>query len=428
MSRFHLSRGCIRAAFLLALAAPASAQQELTLHEAQRLALGRSQQLVSRDAAAASARELGVAAGRLPDPVLKLGISNLPIDGPDRFSLTRDFMTMRNIGVAQELTRADKRRLGVERMNRDVERAEAEKLAAAAEVQRNTALAWIDRRYAEAIADLIRRQVQAAELEVQGAEIAYRNGRASQADFFGSRAAVANLRDKLRESERQVRSATLALGRWVGPGEAGRPLAGVVPWRESEVAGSLLPERLEQLPQLAAQRARIAAAETEVRQAQANTRPDWTLEATYSQRGPAYSNMVSIGLSVPLQVDRAGRQDREVAAKVAALGEARADYEEALRTLDAELGALLDDWNTGKERVGRLQAELVPAARLRTQGALTAYETGKGELTAVLGARREEIEAGLQVLTLERETARLWAQLNFLVPDLAALAVAKEQP
>jgi hypothetical protein len=45
----------------------------------------------------------------MPDPVLKLGLNNLPIDGPDRYSVTRDFMTMRSVGVMQELTRADKR-------------------------------------------------------------------------------------------------------------------------------------------------------------------------------------------------------------------------------------------------------------------------------------------------------------------------------
>ena len=34
--------------------------------------------------------------------------SNLPINGEDRFSLTQDFMTMRSVGVMQEITRSDK--------------------------------------------------------------------------------------------------------------------------------------------------------------------------------------------------------------------------------------------------------------------------------------------------------------------------------
>ena len=83
----------------------------LTLGEAQRIAVERSRQLAAQDASITAAREMAVAAGQLPDPVLKLGIDNLPVDGADRFSLTRDFMTMRRIGVMQEFTRDDKRRL-----------------------------------------------------------------------------------------------------------------------------------------------------------------------------------------------------------------------------------------------------------------------------------------------------------------------------
>jgi outer membrane protein TolC len=368
------------------------------------------------------------AAGQLPDPVLKLGLSNVPVSGPDRFSLSRDFMTMRSVGVMQELTRADKRRLRVERLQRDADRLQAEKLAVASDVQRNTALAWIDRYYARAMVDLVQRQLQQAELEVQGAEIAYRNGRGSQADIFDSRSAVANLRDRLRQTQRQVQSATLLLARWVGAEDARRALAGTVPWRESGIAAQLVRDHYRQVPQVAVLAAQVEAAETEVRQAQANTRSDWTVEAMYSQRGSAHSDMVSIGLSIPLQVRQGQRQDREVAAKVAALAEARANYEDALRAHEADIQVLLNDWRTGKDRVDRLNAELLPAARLRTQAALTAYQTARGELTAVLAARRDEIEAGLQVLNVELETARLWAQLNHLFPDPAALAASKEQP
>ena len=58
----------------------------------------------------------------------------------------------------------------------------------------------------------------------------------------------------------------------------------------------------------------VAAAD--VRIAQAGKEADWSVALMYSQRGPAYSNMISLNVSVPLQWDRANRQDREVAAKL----------------------------------------------------------------------------------------------------------------
>jgi len=36
----------------------------------------------------------------------------------------------------------------------------------------------------------------------------------------------------------------------------------------------------------------------------------------------------------------------------------------------------------------------------------------------VLGARRGEVDIRMMALQLEMETARLWAQLNFLFPDV----------
>ena len=78
---------------------------------------------------------------------------------------------------------------------------------------------------------------------------------------------------------------------------------------------------------------------------------------------------------------------------------------------------LLNDWTSAKERLGALRQELLPAARNRTEAALIAYGAGTGDLMAALGARRDELDARLQVLSLELETARLWAQLNFLLPQ-----------
>jgi outer membrane protein TolC len=421
-----LGRLVLAASLTLLLAPVARAQQSLTLQEAQRIALARSQQVSANDAAAQAARQMAAAAGQLPDPVLKLGVENVPVTGPDRLSLSRDFMTMRRVGVMQELPRADKRRLKVERVERDIQRIAAERSQVIATVQRETALAWIDRFYSQAMVELLSKQIAETQLQEQGAEIAYRSGRGSQADVFAARAALASLRDKLGQTERQHRSAGLMLARWVGPEAQRLPVAGPIDWRSS-ASTDVVASHLAHLPQLEQLAAQTAAAETELRQAQANTRADWTVEAMYAQRGSSYSNMVSIGISIPLQLDRANRQDRDVAAKRAALSEAQAKYQDALAAHEAEIRMLLNDWQSNKERIARLSADLLPAAGQRTEAALTAYRSAKGDLAAVLSARRDEIEARMQVLALEMETARLWAQLTYLIPDTSTPA-AKEQP
>lgn len=400
----------------LALLRPAWSQP-LTLPDAQRLAAGRSQQLVATAAAATATREMAVAAGQLPDPVLTLGLENLPLSGPGRFSLNRDFMTAQRIGLMQELPRAEKRALRVERVQRDADRIRADRELALLEIQQETALAWIARAYSMALVELLTAQLAEARLQVQGAEVAFRGGRGGQADIFAARAEVASLQDRLRDVERQSRGATLALARWIGPEAAGRPLAGTADWRSSRVEEAATTERLRLHPRLALLQAQVQAAETELRLAQANTRADWTVEAGYSRRGPAYADTVSISVSVPLQLDRRNRQDREVAAKLAALQEIHARQEEALRAEDTALRMLVNDWTTGRSRLSELAGELLPAARNRTEAALAAYRAGTADLASALAARRDEIDARVQLLSLELEVARTWARLNYFFPD-----------
>src|SRR5205085_1011685 len=114
-------------------------------------------------------------------------------------------------------------------------------------------------------------------------------------------------------------------------------------------------------------------AAAEARLAQANKRPDWTWEASYQQRGPAYANMFSIGVSMPLPWDQASRQDREVAARLAAVEELSARREEVLRAHVAEVRAMLAEWTSGRERQARFAAEIVPLSRERTTVSTSTY-------------------------------------------------------
>ena len=417
------------AAFALVAAAaiPSWAADPLSLEQALRIAVSRSPQLQAQQALAIAARGQAVAAGQLPDPVLKLGIDNLPVDGPDRGSLSRDFMTMRRIGIMQDIPRAEKRQIRAEKFELEAERIQAQRQQTLAGVQQGTALAWLDRYYAQAQRDLLLQQLDETRLQVQAADVAFRTGRASQADVFAARAAIIVLQDRLSQIDRQSRSAGLMLARWVGSDVAERPSAGPPIWQSTPLQGAVLSEHLKRHPDLQLIRAEIDAAETDARLAQANKKADISVEASYAQRGPAFSNMLSIGVSIPLQWDQKNRQDRELGAKLALVDEARARYEDMLRKNEAEIGSLFNEWQTGKDRLARFRDELIPAARQRAEATLTAYRTGKSDLAAALLARRDEIDVRIQALNLEMETARAWAQLNFLISEHLVSTPAKDQ-
>jgi len=320
--------------------------QPLTLQAALDAAQARSYALVAQDAAARSARELAVAAERLPDPMLRLSVDNLPIDGPMRFSLTDDFMTMRSVGLTQTFTRADKRRARAARFEREADSAQAARAMQLAELRRGTALAWFDRYYQQQMVALLSKQRDEAALQIEAADAAYRAGRGAQADVFMARSGVARIEDRIREA--------------------------------------------------------LAAAEV----ARQDKRVDWTASLMYSQRGEAFSNMVSVAVSVPLQWDQKNRQDRELAARLAKAKQARAEREEMTRAHLAETERWLATWRGNLARLADYDATLVPLAAERTRAALAAYRGGRGELAGVLEARRMEIDTRVERLRIENGNGR----------------------
>jgi len=410
VGRHGFSISMICAVLLLPLSA--AAQNALSLTDAQQLAVERSRQLAGQDAAVAADRDLAVSAAQNPDPVLNAGIENLPVTGADQFSVGSDFMTQRSIGVTQELTRGDKKRLRGEHYEREADKTLAEKAEATLIIRRDTALAWLDRYYAEASAALIGEQILQGQGEIEAAQTAYRSGRGSQSDVLAARTALLGLQDRASEIARKVRTAKIALVRQIGePGDlslAQRPVIDHIP-----IDPGALDKHIAMHPDIVVLAKREDLAATDARLAQANRQSDWSVGLSYAQRGSQYSNMASIGVSVPLQWDQANRQDREVAAKLAQADQIRAQREEAMRAATAEVRTMIAEWESARERQTRLEHELVPLATERTQAELSAYRSGKSSLNDVLVARRNEVEARLQALQMEAEAARLWAQLNF---------------
>lgn len=409
---WRLSSAVVVLAFSISTAA---GEGQLSLADAQRIAIERSRQLAAQDAVIISSREMAVAAGQLPDPLVRVGLSNVPVDGPDRFSTTRDFMTMKNVGLMQEFTRSEKRALRAERFKREADKALAEKAAATATILRDTAMAWLDRYYAETMAAVLRDAIDEVKHEIVAVEGTYRAGRGSQADVFAAHGALVVLEDRVSEQNRRIRTAKTALARWVS-NAANAPLAGKPAIDSIHLDTSTLHTQLAFHPEIAILSQQVELASANASLAAANKKSDWSMEVMVSQRGPAFSNMVSVSASIPWQWDRANRQDRELAAKLAMVDEAKALREEMLRAHVAEVQAMVAEWENGRERLGRYEGELTPLAMERTRAALAAYQGGKANLTDLLAARRNEIDVRIQAVQLEMDTARLWAQLNFLIP------------
>ena len=390
---------------------------ELSFAQSQRLALAQSSQLIAQDAAIAAASDLAIAAGERPDPTLSLGIDNLPVNTADRFSLTRDFMTMRRIGLMQEVTRSDKLALRRQRQEKQVLLAGAEKTVEQSEILRAAGKAWLESYYLQQIRLLLDEQLLQARQQVIAGEGAYRGGRTTQADVLTARAEVLAMEDELLDVQRQLRVAKIALARWVGAEQADQVLAGQPDIKRIHFDVAELETHLNRHPDLLMLARRVDVAETEAKLAEADKRSDWSVELSYAQRGPDFSNMMSLGVSTPLQWDQSRRQNRELAARQALLVQARAERDDMFRGHVAEVRARVDAWQTDLQRLQHTREQRLPLAQARVQAVLAGYRGGKAGLADVLTARRSALALKRQALQLEMQTAIEWVELNFLLPE-----------
>lgn len=402
----------------LALMAPAMAAEPLPLNEALRIAESRAPQLAAAQAQELAAREMAVASRQLPDPVLKMGVNNFPISGEAAWSLTREGMTMRSIGLMQEFTRYDKREARASKASREAELAQVQRRAALSELRRETALGWLDLAYQNSMRGYLAQQLDELTLQIQSAEAAFRAGRGEQAEIFGAQASRERLRDQLAQMDRDIVLSRIGLARWLGS-DAERPLTEPPPLPLSWTPADLNAHSAEH-PTLAAQQSMVALAEAEARVARENRTPDIAVELMYNQRGPSFGNMIALNVSMPLPWDRPQRQDRELGASLAKLDQARAQQEDMQRSYLATVNSLLTAWEANRKRVEHYDKTLIALAAQQTNAALAAYRAGSGSLTRVLEARRMSIETRMERQRIALEAARNWAELDFLNPSQGA--------
>ena len=398
----HLLRAvALTAAWLpaFALAAP------LTLEQALDLAVQRSESTRAARAGARSAAESARAAGQLPDPTLQAGIDNLPVTGAGAFRTTSDSMTMKRIGISQEWLSSQKR-TGRQAVAEAVSaRDEAQVQAAVADARLQTALAYVDAFYAKESLKLTSLMEHHAHEELEASKARVSSATGNSQDVLALASARGMAEDDSDEARQQQSEAVVALRRWVGiPVDE---LASPVVSPPSTEAGFV-----SHLPSLIAMRRDVDVAKQAAAATASERTPNWTWQVSYGQR-TGYSDMVSVGVSIPLQVAPAQRQDRATASKLALVEKAEADLAEATRAASAEYEALLGDVQRLQQRIARYRTSVVVPARQRIDAATAGYASNQASLVTLFEARHREVDAERKLLALQRDLAKAQVQLAF---------------
>lgn len=396
-------------AFVLAVLAvgslPATAAESLTLDEALTLASQRSEAARAARAGTAGAAQAAKAAAQLPDPVISAGIDNMPVTGSDRFRTAADSMTMRRIGVSQEWVSAEKRQLRQAAAQSQVSKEAALVRTSLAEARLQTALAFVDAYFASEALKLTELTEHHVHEELEAAKTRLKTSAGAGQEVLATTAARGIAEDESAEARQMQAAALVALQRWTGKQAPALAAPALPPLMTEEAYVAAHPSVLT------AQRdVELARAEASV--TASNRTPNWSWQVSYGQRS-GFSDMVSFGLSIPLPIAPGERQDRETAAKLAVVERAEAALEETNRMARAEYRSLASDAQRLAQRVERYRLAVVSSAQQRTQVALAGYRSNQVSLMTLFEARHAEVDAQRKLLALQKDHAKVLAQLAF---------------
>jgi outer membrane protein TolC len=400
---------------LLASALPPATADEtnpaaLELGEAADLAVAAQPLLDAQRQSIRGARESAVAAAQLPDPSLVGGLTDLTITGPDRYTLRKDSDTQFMLGVKQTFPGGNKRELRGARFDAEAQRLSADLDEQQRMIRRETGLVWLDVWKATQAQALVKESIGEARHQEQAVEIAYRAGRATQADLFAARVAVELLNDQLANIEQQEWHARNQLRRWIGA-DADRLICPDLPsWPEPRMETLLA--HLENHPHVTAQTRSVDVANTDLALAREDYKPDWSVQLGYGHR-PAFPEMASLTFEIGLPVFTRNRQDRFVTARSAEVSRTESVKEDWLRQHRAEIQLNVNDWQRLQQRLLRYDQAILPGAQSRLDAALAAYSTGSSTLTALLDARRSLLDIRVQRLDLQLDAARHQVVLEY---------------
>ena len=399
------------AALLWTSSSIADQRAPLTIAEAEDLALANEPGQAALLAQAEAMQEQAVAAGQLPDPTMRLGLANYPIESG---GFSTEGMTQAQLGFRQAFPRA--RSFETQRFDAQADAFALSADARARDVLTATRKAWLNAYYAEQAHALVTESRPLFDDLVTITRSLYSVGRKSQHDVLRAELELSRLDDRLIEIDRARAEAQASLSRWLGQ-DAYRPVAAKLPGWVSLPSLADLHAGLDSHPTLAAADAGVSSKEAAVRAAEERKKPGWALDVGYGYRegslpsGEPRSDMVSVAVTVDLPFFGKNRQDRRLAA---ALGERRA-AESMLAETRARLGSEMDAeytrWTDLTRRLALYETQILEQSKGRAQAALLAYQSDAGDFSDVMRAWIDDLNIRIEHIRLQVERAQSYAVL-----------------
>lgn len=388
----------------------------LGLNQAVALALQQDPGIRQLQAEERAIQNQAVAVGQLPDPMLSLGIVNLPTNS---FTVGRESMTMQTIGVQQDFPAGHTRALSEQR-GRQMVTAQQSRIA---ERHRHVALnvreAWLQLYYANHAQQLVKQSEDEFTQLAASAKVRYANGNGSQQEWLRARLELADLKEQKLDLQNEARTARAALARYVGTADASRPLPDSLPDLPPPPSYADILDALPSHPLAAADNAEITAAQTSVDIAKQGYKPTWGVNLSYGHRpggdpGAPFTDLFSAMLSVSLPIFAGDRQDKKVAAAAAEASASTYTRDNELRQLKRLLDTDWARWQQLQQLNTLYEKTILPDSDAEVAAGSIAYRNGGGDFFELVRSELDALNARMRRLKIATDTDSVKAALLYL--------------
>lgn len=405
--------------FLLLIFQAPKANAGLTLPEAEQIALGNDPGVAASQARSQALYEDAVAEGQLPDPKIKAGIFNLPLD---TFEFDREPTTQLRFGLQQAFPRGQTLRYRQRRVEWQSTGEQAKAEDNARKVLRDLRSHYLELYY-QVRAELVIEETRTlfAQL-VDITQAHYATGRVSQQDVLRAALELSRLDDRTTRIRNEEDKNRASLMQWLGE-TAMQPIAKTFPDLPELPEKENIQAALQEHPVIRAQTARIESFNQGVQIAREQYKPGWSAGLEYRKRfgndpgGDERADMMAAMVTVDLPLFPGKRQDRRLAASVQQSEAARLTRADRLRELNSMLDSDYATWQRLGERTDLYQTHLLQESSANTTASLNAYQAGVTEFTTLMRARITDLDVRLEALRIRVDRAKAQARLLYLAGE-----------
>lgn len=389
----------------------------LTLDTAIDLAQQSNPGLAQRQAQAEAMSALPSQLGSLPDPMISMGLVNLPTDS---LNTSQEAMTQWQLGISQEIPFPGKLAL---KQQAATERANASAFMTTEYKQQLIQYVtsyWWQLFYLEKTLAIISTNKTLLKQFIDIAETKYRVGHGLQQDVLLAQLELSKLLNREIELNSEREQMVIRLNTLLS-----RPTNTAIQLPTFQHIDTALPEikpvdeildiAEQNRPFLLQQKHLIAAAAEDKALAEKDLLPDFKISAAYGLRqghnldGSDRSDMLSlqVGINVPLFADR--KQKMAISQKNSELKQQQFAYQDSWNQVQSEIANYITQYQQARQQYSLLDTGILPQARQTIASMLSGYQVNKVDFLNLVRAQ----------ITLYDYETQLWLSLKTAKTALA---------